>query len=112
MKDIDYASPSTIAEVCALLLERGDKARCLAGGTDIIVQVREHRRDIDVLVDIKRIPQLIGLSFDPKKGLVIGAATPCYRIYENQEIAKAYPGLIDAASLVGGIHIQSRARDR
>ena len=109
MKDIDYAAPKSIAEACALLLDRGDKARCLAGGTDIIVQVREHRRDVDVLVDIKHIPEVMALAFDAKKGLVIGAATPCYRIYENKEIARAYPGLIDAASLVGGTQIQSRA---
>ena len=109
MKDIDYAAPRTVAEACTLLADKGDKARCLAGGTDIIVQVREHRRDLDVLVDIKHIPELMALSFDAKKGLAIGAATPCYRIYENQEIAKAYPGLIDAAFLVGGIQIQSRA---
>ncbi len=109
MKDIDYAAPKTVAEAVALLKAKGDKARCLAGGTDIIVQVREHRRDIDVLVDIKHIPEVNELTFDPKKGLHIGAAVPCYRIYENKKIVKAYPGLIDAASLVGGIQIQSRA---
>src|SRR5438445_7153031 len=102
MKEIDYASPKTVAEACALLQDKGDKARCLAGGTDIIVQLREHRRDVDVLVDIKHIPELMALSFDGTKGLVIGAATPCYRIYETKEIAKVYPGLIDAAALVGG----------
>src|SRR5437660_8136822 len=109
MKEIDYASPKTIAEACALLQDRGDKARCLAGGTDIIVQVREHRRDVDVLVDIKHIPEVIAFNYDPKTGLRIGAATPCYRIYEDEQIARAYPGLIDAVSLVGGIQIQSRA---
>lgn len=109
MKDIDYAAPKTIAEAVKLFHDRGDKARALAGGTDLIVQLREHRRDLDLLVDIKHIPELIELSFDPKMGLRIGAATPCYRIYEDQAIAKAYPGLIDAASLVGGIQIQSRA---
>jgi CO/xanthine dehydrogenase FAD-binding subunit len=109
MQDIDYAAPKTIAEACALLHDRGDKARCLAGGTDIIVQVREHRRDVDVLVDVKQIPEVSALAYDARQGLRIGAAVPCYRIYENQEIAKTYPGLIDAASLVGGIQIQSRA---
>jgi xanthine dehydrogenase FAD-binding subunit len=92
-----------------LLQERGDKARCLAGGTDIIVQVREHRRDVDVLVDIKQIPELNALTYSAREGLRVGAAVPCYQIYENQEIAKAYPGLIDAVSLIGGIQIQSRA---
>src|SRR5262245_39793890 len=109
MKDIDYAAPKTIAEAVKVFQDKGDKARALAGGTDIIVQVREHRRDIDVLVDIKHIPELVELRCDPKAGLRIGAATPCYRIYEDRQVAKLYPGLIDAASLVGGIQIQSRA---
>jgi len=109
LKDIDFAAPKTIAEAVALLSKHGDRAKLLAGGTDIIVQLREHRRDADVLVDIQRIPELNELTCDAKKGLTIGAAVPCYRIYENKEIVKLYPGLIDAASLIGGIQIQSRA---
>lgn len=81
----------------------------MAGGTDVIVQVREHRRDVDVLVDIKKIPEVMALKYDPKTGLEIGSAVPCCEIYENKEIAQAYPGLIDAAFLIGGIQIQSRA---
>src|SRR5262245_28668494 len=110
LKDIDYAAPTTIADAVAILKEKGDRARCLAGGTDIIVQVREGKRpDVDTLVDIKHIPELNELSFDGKTGLRIGAAVPCYRIYEDQQICKAYPGLIDAVALVGEIQIQSRA---
>ena len=109
MKDIHYAAPRTLAEAVALLNDKGDRARVLAGGTDIIVQAREHRRDLDLLVDVKNIPEVNELAYDPKKGLRLGAAVPCYRIYEHAEIAKAYPGLIDAVSLVGGIQIQSRA---
>lgn len=109
LKDIDYAAPRTVAEAAGLLAEKGDRARVLAGGTDIIVQVREHRRDLDLLVDIKHVPEVNELAFDSRQGLRFGAAVPCYRIYEHPEIAKAYPGLIDAVSLVGGIQIQSRA---
>jgi carbon-monoxide dehydrogenase medium subunit len=109
LKAIDYAAPRTASEATALLAERGDRARVLAGGTDIIVQVRENRRDLDLLVDVKHIPEVNELVYDPRQGLRIGAAVPCYRIYENAEIAKAYPGLIDAVSLIGGIQIQSRA---
>src|ERR1051325_11346190 len=109
MKDIAYAAPKTVADATALLSDKGDRARVLAGGTDIIVQVREGRRDIDALVDIKHIPDVNELSFDAAKGLTIGAAVPCCQIYENAVIAKAYPGLIDAVSLIGGIQIQSRA---
>src|SRR5947209_12530162 len=109
MKEIDYAAPKTVAEAVALFAEKGDRARALAGGTDIIVQVRENRRDVDLLVDIKHIPEVNELSFGAQRGLTFGAAVPCCDIYENKAVAKAYPGLIDAVSLVGGIQIQSRA---
>jgi carbon-monoxide dehydrogenase medium subunit len=109
LKDIDYAAPKTVAEAVGLLSDKGDRARVLAGGTDLIVQVREHRRDLDLMVDVKRIPEVNELAYDPRQGLRLGAAVPCYRVYENQEIARAYPGLIDAVALIGGIQIQSRA---
>lgn len=109
MNAIDYAAPATIAEAVRLLADKGDRARILAGGTDLIVQLREGRRHVDLLVDIKHVPEVNELSYDPKQGLRLGAAVPCYRIYEDAAIAKAYPGLIDAVSLVGGIQIQSRA---
>ncbi len=109
LKAIDYAAPTTVAQAAQLLADKGDRARVLAGGTDIIVQVREGRRDLDLLVDVKNIPELNELTFDPVKGLTIGAAVPCCRIYEDAKIAKAYPGLIDAVALIGGIQIQSRA---
>jgi carbon-monoxide dehydrogenase medium subunit len=109
VKAFDYAAPRTIAEAVALLSEKGDRARMLAGGTDIIVQVREGRRALDLLVDAKTIPELNELAFDPRQGLRIGAAVPCYRIAEHPELAKIYPGLVDAAALIGGVQIQSRA---
>jgi carbon-monoxide dehydrogenase medium subunit len=109
MNAFDYAAPKTLAEAVALLAEKGDRARALAGGTDIIVQVREGRRDVDLLMDVKYIPEVNELAYNAKTGLRLGAAVPCYRIYERTDLAKVYPGLIDAASLVGGIQIQSRA---
>jgi carbon-monoxide dehydrogenase medium subunit len=109
MKAFDYAAPGTVGEAVALLADRGDRARVLAGGTDIIVQVREGRRDVDLLVDVKRIPQLNELAYDPNYGLRLGAAVPCYRLCEHAELARAYPGLVEAAGLIGGTQIQSRA---
>jgi carbon-monoxide dehydrogenase medium subunit len=81
----------------------------MAGGTDIIVQLRAGRRSLDLVVDAKGIPELNELSYSPQNGLTIGAAVPCYKIYQNEEVASVYPGLIDAASLIGGIQIQGRA---
>lgn len=109
MKAIDYAAPRTVAEAVNLLAAKGDRARVLAGGTDILVQVREGRRDVDLLVDVKNIPEVNELSFQPEQGARLGAAVPCYRVCEHADLARAYPGLIDAASLIGGVQIQSRA---
>ena len=109
MKAFDYSAPKTVAEAVALLADRGDRARVLAGGTDLLVQVREGRRDLDLLIDVKHIPEVNELTCDGQRGLVLGAAVPCYRLCELADVARTYPGLIDAASLVGGTQIQSRA---
>ncbi len=109
MEDFDFVSPKTLAEALTVLASKGDRARLIAGGTDILVMMRAGRRTADVVVDAKGIPELNELSYDSQKGLVLGAAVPCYRIYENQQVAKAYPGLIDSAGLIGGIQIQGRA---
>lgn len=109
MQDLTYARPSTVEEAVSLLQQGGDRARLLAGGTDIIVQARVRRRDIDLLVDVKHIPGTTELSFDPDKGLTVGAATPCYRIYRDETAQRLYPALVDSAILIGGTGIQGRA---
>lgn len=109
MKDFDYSAPTTIGEAVGLLATKGDRARALAGGTDVIVQVREGRRDVDLLVDVKHIRELNEIAYDAEHGLRFGAAVPCYRLCEWPGLAKAYPGLIEAAALIGGTQIQSRA---
>jgi len=105
----EYVVAKTVKEAVEFLGEKGDQARPLAGGTDIIVQMQAGRRRIERLVDIKDIPELNELSYTPEEGLRLGAAVPCYQIYENESIAQAYPGLIDAASMIGSIQIQGRA---
>ncbi|MDA1190948.1 MAG: xanthine dehydrogenase family protein subunit M [Candidatus Poribacteria bacterium] len=109
MKEIDYASAATLSEAASLLSKAGDRARVLAGGTDIIVQLREHRRDIDLLVDVKNVPELSAMTYSATDGLTLGAAVPCYRIYETPAVAAAYPGLVDAVSMIGSAQIQGRA---
>ena len=110
MQPIEYQAPQTVREAVGLLQGGGENARVLAGGTDVIVQVREGRRpNVTLLVDVKKIPELTNITFDQQRGLRIGAATPCYRIYENELVARLYPALIDSASLIGGTAIQGRA---
>jgi carbon-monoxide dehydrogenase medium subunit len=103
-----YVAPKTVKEAVAALNKFGDRARPIAGGTDILVQTRGGRFDLDAIVDVKTIPELMNVKLDGG-GLELGAAVPCYRIYEDPKISAAFPGLIDAASLIGGIQIQSRA---
>jgi carbon-monoxide dehydrogenase medium subunit len=81
----------------------------LAGGTDLIVQLREGRRKASLLVDIKSIPEVNELTYDPDLGLCIGATVPCWRICKDPAVTAAYPGLLDAVSLIGGTQIQGRA---
>ena len=106
---VKYARAGSVEEAVDLLLEGGEGARPLAGGTDVIVQARERTRDIDLFVDIKHIPELIEIEYSDDAGLTIGAATPCYQLYGDATIRDRYPALVDSTSLIGGTAIQGRA---
>ena len=82
MKSIDYAAPQTLQDAIALLAEGSGKSQVLAGGTDVIVQFREGRKALDILIDIKRIPDLNVMDFDSDKGLTLGAGVPCCVVCE------------------------------
>ena len=109
VKSFDYSAPGTLSEATAILAASKGTPRLLAGGTDLIVQLRENLREADLVVDLKRIPELMELQFAKSSGLRLGASVPCYRIYENAEISAAYPALAEATRIVGGWQIQSRA---
>ena len=109
LQDFEYVAPKTLDEAIRLKAEKGPKARMLAGGTDILVQLRTGAYQIDRLIDIKNVPELNELTCSAADGLTLGAAVPCYRIYEDQTIGKLYPGLVDSAWMIGGIQIQGRA---
>jgi CO/xanthine dehydrogenase FAD-binding subunit len=109
LKDFAYHAPESLAAATALLAQHNGRARILAGGTDIIVQLREGLREADVVVDVKHIPELMHYRYSPADGLQLGAAVPCYRIYEDPQLATAYSALTDSARIIGGWQIQSRA---
>lgn len=109
MIDFDYAAPTSIDDAVGLLNQHGDRAKLLAGGTDIIVQLRERLRDADLVVDVKKIAELMELEYSAEHGLRLGAGVPCYRIYDDETIAAAYPALVDSTRIIGGWQIQSRA---
>ena len=108
MKWFDYAAPQSLDEAIALMAAHPG-ARPLAGGTDLLVQMRAGRKETDFVVDVKRVPELNELMYDPVHGLTLGAAVPCYRIYHDGAVSRAYPSLAEVAALIGGTQIQGRA---
>lgn len=110
MQALEYVAPKTVNQAVKVLAEQGDAARPLVGGTDVLVQLRVGRRpQVRTLVDMKHIPELTRLSYNQRQGLYIGAAVQCYEAYEDPTVRRLYPGLIDAAELIGSVQIQGRA---
>ena len=108
MRDFDYAAPKTLADALALMASANGSAKALAGGTDLIDHVRTGRLSPDLLVDLKKLPELNVLQAD-SGGLRVGAAVPCWQIIGNADIVRDYTALVDSCQIIGGIQIQNRA---
>ncbi|MCZ6842470.1 MAG: xanthine dehydrogenase family protein subunit M [SAR324 cluster bacterium] len=106
---MEFSAPATLDEALGLLAGTGDQTGVLAGGTDLIIQHRSGHRDIGHMIDIKKIPELNVLDFDPKTGLRLGAAVACDDLGAFAPAQKHYPGLVEGAELIGSTQIQSRA---
>lgn len=109
MRPFQYDAPESVRDAVQLLAESPGQAKVLAGGTDLLVQMRRGALSPTRVIDVKRIHELHVLAFDPVEGLRFGAAIPCVVLREDQELKRQYPGLIDAFSLIGGTATQGRA---
>ena len=109
MKPFEYQAPASVADAIALLADQDIHARPLAGGTDLLVQLRRGLFEPGLLVDVKKIPELSHITFDHTAGLMVGAAVTCARLCDHPDVRRLYPGLIDAAAIIGGAAIQGRA---
>lgn len=105
---MDYRSPASVKEAVELLAAHDGAAQVLAGGTDLLVKLRAGMVAPAVVVDLKAIPQLRGITADAR-GFRIGAATSCAEIGENTTLAAAWPGVVEALQLIGSTQIQGRA---
>jgi CO/xanthine dehydrogenase FAD-binding subunit len=108
MTTLTYSAPRTVDEAVRALSSGNGAARVLSGGTDLLVQLRSGRAKPSVIVDVKRIPGLIGVRAEGD-GFVIGAATPCAVIGEHPDLKTAWPGVVEAARLIGSTQVQGRA---
>jgi carbon-monoxide dehydrogenase medium subunit len=106
LDEIRYEAPSSLSRAVELLAETG--ARVLAGGTDLLVQMRTGRAAPRLFVDVKRIPETTRIELGPSE-LWLGAAVPAAAIVEHAELSRLWPGLVEAVDLIGSTQIQGRA---
>jgi len=104
---MDYSLPQSVDEALSILNSESN-ATVFAGATDLIPQLRGGRPEPGLIVDLKKIPSLVNLSFS-NGTWSIGAATPVVRIKNNVKLTKEFPGLSEASGLIGSDQIQTRA---
>ncbi len=104
---LNFAAPTTAAEAAKLLAGASGLAKVLAGGTDLLVQLRSGRLKPELIVDLKHIPGMIGIR-EENGAFVIGAATPGVAMEAHEALKKAWPGLVEGMDLIGSQQIQGR----
>ena len=108
MAEIQYAAPATVTAAVKALAAAKGKAKVLAGGTDLLVQLRAGRVTAATLIDIKHIPELRKIKKD-KGGFRIGAAVSGAELGEHADVRAAWPGVLEGFELIGSTQIQGRA---
>lgn len=102
-----YEKPQTVSDAAALLAGADSQAFVLAGGTDLLVKMQNDDFDAGLVVDIKAIAGMNEVA-ETEEGFVIGAAVPCAALGENEALVAAWPGVVEAANLIGSTQIQGR----
>jgi CO/xanthine dehydrogenase FAD-binding subunit len=105
----DYVRARAPADVAALLLEYGNRARLLMGGTDLFVQMRDGVLAPDVVIDVKGLPGMTAIHFDPAAGLQIGAAVNMNALAAHPAVKAHYPLLEQAVETVASYQLRTRA---
>jgi CO/xanthine dehydrogenase FAD-binding subunit len=108
MTDLRYEAPESVGAAVALLAGAKGTTRLLAGGTDVIVQMETELVEPEMIVDVKKIPELRGIAAE-NGGFRVGAATTGMQICDHAVFAKAWPGVIDGVKLIGSIQVKGRA---
>src|SRR5215471_7443349 len=108
MSEIQYQTAKSVKDACKFMLAAKGKGYILAGGTDLLVQMKSGVREPGVIVDVKKIPEMTTIV-EKKGSYTIGAATPAAVIGEHKKLKKAWPGVVEAINLIGSTQIQGRA---
>ena len=108
MDEMRYESPESLDAAVALLAGADGEARVLAGGTDLLVQLRAEVIEPTLVVDVKRIPEMCSITAEDG-GFRVGAAVSGAEIGEHAGLGEAWPGVVEAMELIGSTQIQGRA---
>jgi CO/xanthine dehydrogenase FAD-binding subunit len=103
-----YQAPETLDAAVSLLAGARGETRVLAGGTDLLVQLRSGLIEPELVVDLKRIPEMHRISAE-NGGIRIGAAVSGAELGEHREVRRLWPGVVEAVELIGSTQIQGRA---
>jgi CO/xanthine dehydrogenase FAD-binding subunit len=109
MQPFVYERPTSLAEAIALLERHGPDARVLAGGTDLIIRLRDGSLQPTVVVDLKRVGELAVGIHEADGRLVVPATAVMTDIAEDERMQRHFPALVEAASVVGSVQIRNRA---
>ena len=108
MSSLRFEAPETVEDAVRLLADADGEAMPLAGGTDLLVQLRTDFVRPGLIVDLKRIPALMDVSVNGDD-IRVGAAVSGATLGKNEAVKAAWPGVVEALELIGSTQIQGRA---
>ena len=107
MRDFDYVEPSTVTEACALLKQHGADAKIFAGGSHLTILMKQGLYQPKALINIKKIPELRGISFDTAEGLKIGALVTHRELETSALVQEKFSVLCEAEREVANIRVRN-----
>ena len=109
MNSFTYESPKSLQEATSLLSKQAGVIRPLVGGSDLIDQLRTNRKQADLVMDIKSIPETTSMEFDTNGALHLGSAVSCADTYANPKVRSQFTAIAESCELIGSVQIQNRA---
>lgn len=109
MRRFQYFAPQSLNEAVRLLREQGDGVKLLAGGTDLLVHMKEAGLHPPAVVSLHALPELRDITFDDASGLRIGSGVPMATIEAHPTVRERYTALSDGAGVVGSVQTRNMA---
>ena len=107
MVSVVYEAPDTVESAVSILADAAIPAYVLAGGTDLIIQTRASKDAERLVVDVKKIPGMCDATINAG-ALELGPSMPCAAFTARDDIKAVFPGLVEAAYLIGSTQVQGR----